>query len=231
MRKSRLNGREALVALVDPNSPAAEAYRQLRTNIQFSSLDRPLHTLLVTSSGPDEGKSTTLANLAVTMANTGTNVLLVDSDLRRPSLHEIFGAGNEQGLTTMILGSTSELPSVETGVPNLRLLPSGPLPPNPSELLASQRMADVLELLKGQADIVLFDSPPVVAVTDAAVMAPRIDGVLLVLRAGKTRREMAQRAKAVLEKVNANLLGVVLNNVKYDADVHRYYMSGERRRK
>jgi len=123
------------------------------------------------------------------------------------------------------------LPSVETGVPNLRLLPSGPLPPNPSELLASQRMADVLELLKGQADIVLFDSPPVVAVTDAAVMAPRIDGVLLVLRAGKTRREMAQRAKAVLEKVNANLLGVVLNNVKYDADVHRYYMSGERRRK
>jgi len=229
MRKSNLNGREALVALVDPTSPAAEAYRQLRTNIQFSSLDRPLRTLLVTSSGPDEGKSTTLANLAVTMANTGTKVLLVDCDLRRPSLHEIFCVGNEQGLTTMILGSTSDLPAAESGVPNLRVLPSGPLPPNPSELLASQRMAEVLELLKGQADVILFDSPPVVAVTDAAVLAQRVDGVLLVLRAGKTRREMAQRAKAVLEKVNANLLGVVLNNVKYDADLHRYYMSGQRR--
>lgn len=218
------NGRESLITHSHPRSAVAEAYRQLRTNIQFASLDRPLHTLLVTSTGPEEGKSTTLANLAITLAQTGSSVILVDCDLRRPSLHELFGVASTPGLTNLVLDSPhQEIPLLESGVPSLRLLPSGPLPPNPSELLGSQRMGEIIQQLKSQADYVLFDSPPIVAVTDAAVLATKSDGVLLVIRAGKTKREMAQKAKALLDRVNANFLGVVLNNVKYDTSVHNYY--------
>jgi len=217
-------GREVLVTYTDPRSPVAEAYRQLRTNIQFSSLDKPLRTLLATSTSQEEGKSTTLANLAVTIAQTGNSVILVDCDLRRPSLHEIFGLGNASGLTNVAIdGALSQLPIQESGIPNLQVLTSGPLPPNPAEILGSQRMAEVIGQLRERAHYVLCDSPPVIAVTDAAVLATRMDGVLLVLQAGKTKRELAQKAKAILEKVNANLVGVVLNNVKQDSSLHHYY--------
>lgn len=206
-----------LITLRDPGSAVAEAYRTLRTNILFSGLDRPLHTLLATSTAPDEGKSTTLANLAVTMAQAEQRVLLVDCDLRRPSLHTLFGLPNERGLTTAILEQgEGPLPAQGTVVPGLSLLTSGPLPPRPADLLGSRRMAALIERMRGDADIVLFDTPPVVAVTDAAALAPRVDGVLLVLQAGMTRRDRAREARQLLEKVKANIVGVVLNGAKLE---------------
>lgn len=212
-----------LVALRDPRSPAAEAYRTLRTNIQFSSLDKPLRTLLATSTAPDEGKSTTIANLAVTMAQSEQRVILVDCDLRRPSLHTLFGLPNEVGLTTLILDqSRSEVALQPTPVAGLSLLTSGPLPPRPADILGSKRMEAVITYLRELADIVLFDTPPVIAVTDAAVLATRVDGVLLVLQAGKTRRDRAREARQLLEKVKANIVGVVLNNAEIEAD-YGYY--------
>jgi non-specific protein-tyrosine kinase len=174
---------DVLIALRDPRAPASEAYRTLRTNLLFSSLDNPLHTLLVTSTGSDEGKSTTLANLAVIMAQAEQQVILVDCDLRRPGLHTLFGLSNEQGLTSVILEQAeAALPLQDTAVPGLRLLASGPLPPRPADLLGSRRMEALIERLQAEADIVLFDTPPVTAVTDAAVLATRVDGVLLVLQ-------------------------------------------------
>jgi non-specific protein-tyrosine kinase len=206
-----------LIALTDPRSAAAEAYRTLRTNIQFSSLDHPLRTLLVTSTAPNEGKSTTLANLAVTMAQSEQRVILVDCDLRRPSLHTLFDLPNDRGLTSALLeAEDAELPLLATQVPGLSLLPSGPLPPRPPDLLGSRRMEALIARLRGEADMVLFDTPPVVAVTDAAVLATRLDGVLLVLRAGQTRRDRAREARALLEKVKAHIVGVVLNNAKLE---------------
>jgi capsular exopolysaccharide synthesis family protein len=206
-----------LITLREPGSAAAEAYRTLRTNILFSSLDRPLRTLLITSTAPNEGKSTTLANLAVTMAQAEQRVLLVDCDLRRPSLHTLFGLSNEQGLTSAILAQDEGVPPLQaTSVPGLSVLTSGPLPPRPADLLGSRRMAAMIERLSASADMVLFDTPPVVAVTDAAALAPRVDGVLLVLHAGHTRRDRAREARQLLEKVKANIVGVVLNGARLE---------------
>lgn len=217
-------GSRKLVTLTDPRSPVAEAYRSLRTNLEFSSLDEPIRTMVVTSPAPEAGKSTTLANLAVTMAQTGKDVILVDCDLRRPSLHDIFGVANNAGLTSMMLDDATSTPLLrDTGVAGLELLTSGPLPPNPAELLGSRRMADLIAALREQSDVVLFDAPPVVAVTDAAILASRVDGVLLVLNAGSTKRDHARRAKAALDKVNARIVGTVLNNVKLDTSLYGYY--------
>ncbi len=217
--------KSALITLTNPRSPIAEAYRSLRTNLEFSSLDQPLRTMIVTSAAPGEGKSTTLANLAVTIAQAGKRVILADCDLRRPAQHRLFGLPNSAGLTTMVVDdqAMSSPPLQETGVPNLWLLASGPPPPNPAELLGSRRMTDIIAALLDRADMVLFDAPPVIAVTDAAVLAAKVDGVLLVLRAGKTKREHVQRAKALLEKVNARVVGTVLTNVQPDASLQYYY--------
>lgn len=214
-----------LVTVTSPRLPVAEAYRTLRTNLEFASLEHPLRTLLVTSPGPEEGKSVVLANLAVVIAQTGKRVILVDGDLRHPRQHEIFGLSNAVGLSTVLRGeaSASPPPLADGGVAGLSVLTSGPLPPNPAELLASRRMTDLIATLAGQADVVLFDAPPVVAVTDAAILAGQVDGVLLVINARQTRREHAQRAKDLLEKVHARLLGAVLNNVEFDASLQRYY--------
>lgn len=212
-----------MIALRDPRSPAAEAYRTLRTNIQFSSLDKPIHTLLMTSTAPEEGNTLALANLAVTIAQAEQTVVMVDCDLRRPGLHALFDKPNTEGLTSVILDqSDAPLPLLSTPVPGLRLLPSGPLPPRPADLLGSQRMEAVIERLKGEADIILFDTPPVTAVTDAAVLSTRLDGVLLVMKAGKTRRDRAREARRMLEKVKANIVGVVLNNARLET-AYGYY--------
>jgi len=213
--KTSPNGQvsSSLIALRDPRSPAAEAYRTLRTNIQFSSLDKPLQTLLATSTAPDEGKSTTIANLAVTMAQAEQRVILVDCDLRRPSLHTLFDLSNETGLTSMILAQEdADIPLQDTGVAGLRLLASGPLPPRPADVLGSRRMEAAIARLRAEADIVLFDTPPVVAVIDAAVLATKVDGVLLIFQANQTNRDRARQARQILEKVKANIVGVVLNN-------------------
>jgi len=214
---------QSLVTATHPRSPVSEAFRTLRTNIQFSSLERPIRTLLVTSTSAEEGKSTTLANLAVTFAEGGTRVIVVDADLRRPALHTLFGVPNNAGLTSLFIQENQPIPLVDTAIPNLRLLPSGALPPNPSELLGSPKMDAIVEELKAQAEYVLFDCPPIVAVTDAAVLARKVDGVLLVVSAGRTKRDHAANAKSLLEKVNANILGVVLTNVKVEASLYRYY--------
>jgi non-specific protein-tyrosine kinase len=213
-----------LVTVVQPRSPVSEAYRSLRTSIQFLSLDRPVQTIMVTSPGPEEGKSTTLANLAVTFAEAGREVLAVDCDLRRPSLHRLFALPNDRGLTSAI-GDEQPLSDLilPTSVPHLRLLPSGPLPPNPSEILGSRRMDRIVESLRGLAEVILFDSPPTIAVTDASVLGARMDGVLVVVSAGKTKRDNALKAKSLLQKGNAKVLGVVLNNVKFDGSLYQYY--------
>jgi non-specific protein-tyrosine kinase len=216
-----------LITVTNPRSPISEAYRTLRTNLEFTSLDRPITTMVITSAAPEEGKSTTLANVAVAIAQAGRKVIVVDCDLRRPSLHQIFDAHSKVGFTDMMRDDTlmANPPVQETCVQNLFLLTSGTIPPNPSELLASRRMSEVVATLQRQADMILFDAPPVVAVTDAAVLASKVDAVLLVVSAGKTKREHARKAKALLEKVNARLIGTVLNNVKGEASLYQYYSS------
>ncbi|MDH7577582.1 MAG: CpsD/CapB family tyrosine-protein kinase [Bacillota bacterium] len=215
-----------------PKSPFAEAYRTLRTSIHFSSSGQPLQTLLITSAGPSEGKSTTLANLAISMAQAGGRVLVVDADLRKPSQHKIFGALNGAGLTNWLVeGTPLDEVIQETEVPGLWILPCGPIPPNPSELLGSRRMEDLLKETRARFDTVLFDSPPVVAVTDATVLAPGMDGVVLVIRAKVARIDMTREAKELLEKTGARLIGVVLNATHLPADDYYYYYYGEKRRR
>ena len=217
--------RANLVTVSDPRSAAAEAYRALRTNLSFSSLDDPIHTLVVTTPAPQEHKSLVIANLAIIMAQGGNRTILVDCDLRRPALHEIFGLDNRAGLTTMMLDKAAmDAPPLQgTEIENLSVLPSGPLPPNPADLLGSRRMDAVIARLIQGADIVLLDAPPVVAVTDAAVLGSKVDGVLLVVSAGVTRREHAERAKEMLEQVNVRIVGAVLDNAPADALMGSYY--------
>lgn len=217
--------RPDLITLTEPRSAAAEAYRTLRTNLTFfAALDRPIETLVVTSAAPDEGKSQVLANLAVTMAQGERRTILVDADLRRPRLHQIFAVSNDRGLMTMILEeeAMAQPPLLDVGVENLLLMPSGPLPPNPADLLGSGKMAQVIAALKDRADIILFDTPPVVAVTDAAVLGTKVDGVLLVVTAGRTRRDHAERAKELFERVHVRILGAVLNEARRGATLSGY---------
>ena len=239
-RLKETGGTRQLVAWLQTKAPESEAYRTLRTNIQFSSVDKPVRSLLVTSAGPSEGKSTTAANLAVVMAQTGQRVVLVDTDLRRPVMHKVFGVANNTGLTSALLNGEQVVLDGHlqgTEVENLSLLTSGPIPPNPSELLGSQRMGRLVEKLAGQADLVIFDSPPVLAVTDAAVMGRQVDGVVLVVDAGQTREQVLGQAAGELQKTGANLLGVVLNRLDSRRGGYYYYYyyyseeeGGQRRR-
>lgn len=215
----------SLITISNPRSPVAEAFRALRTNLEFSNLDKTLRALLVTSASAEEGKSTTLANLAVTIAQSGKRVILADADLRRPTQHQIFGLKNTAGLTDMVRDDTllANPPLQESSVPNLRVLTSGQLPPNPAEILGSKRMSEIIAALLERAEMVLFDAPPVLAVTDAAVLSSKVDGVLLVVSAGKTKRENARQAQGQLEKINARIVGAVLNNAKPETGAQYYY--------
>jgi non-specific protein-tyrosine kinase len=201
----------------------SEAYRTLRTNLSFTSLDEPIRTLVVTSPAPDEGKSTTVANLAVTMAQGGRRTILVDCDLRRPALHTLFDCQAEPGLTNLLLDEDARPALQQTEVEGLQLLSSGPLPPNPADLLGSQKIDKVIAALAAEADVVLFDAPPVIAVTDAAVLGAKVDGVLLVISAGKTRREHAERAREMLERANVRIVGAALTNAPQDSSIGGYY--------
>ncbi len=212
-----------IVALTDAQSPQAEAYRSLRTNLDFYSLENPLHTLLIASPEPDDDKTKVVANLGVISAQAGKRVILVDADMRRPRLHEVFGLANDRGLATALAEDAGELPIFNTQVENLRILPAGPTPVNPADLLASARMNQVLDQLKDMADVILFDAPPLVAVTDGALLAAKVDGVLLVARAGQTKRELVEKAQDILQKVKANLVGAVLTNAAVETGVYKYY--------
>jgi capsular exopolysaccharide synthesis family protein len=220
-----------LVTETDPRAPASEAYRTVRTNIHFASLDQPYHILVVTSASAGEGKTTTTANFGVVVAQSGSRVCIIDSDLRRPALHRVFGLDNVRGLTTALL---EDLPiktlAQPTRIPNLSVLTSGPLPPNPAELVASKRMHDLLEAAATDFDLLLCDTPPVVAVSDAAALAAKSDGVVFVVRVGAVPYNVIQRAIGQIEAVKGRILGVLLNSVNlrrdgYYYDYYRYYHS------
>lgn len=226
-RKEQKTNPVSLITLVDPSSPVSEQYRTIRTNIQFaSSVDRKLQTLVVTSSGPSEGKSTTSANLAVVFAKSGQRVLLVDADMRKPTVFKTFQLTNEVGLSTVLSTDTRvDKAAQQTSIENLSVLTSGPKPPNPSELLGSMRMDQVINEARNLYDIVIFDMPPIVAVTDAQIMASKVDGTLLVIRENVTKKESITKAKELLHLVNARVLGVVYNGAEQSKDQGYYYYS------
>lgn len=203
-----------LITLTQPRSAAAEAFRTFRTNLMFSTVDSASRTFAITSPSRDEGKSEALANLAVTLAQSDHQTLIVDADLRRPAQHTLWGLDNQTGLTSMILdeASLTTPPIQATEVKNLGVVTSGVLPANPADVLASKRMEEVILVLAQQADFVLFDVPPVLAVSDAAVLGRKLNGVVLVVKGGSTRRDHILKAKTQLERVHANLIGVTLTN-------------------
>jgi len=210
-----------LVTHLDPRSPVAEAYRSLRTNLAFARAHDALRTIVLTSPGPADGKSTTVANLAITFAQQGQKTLLIDADLRRAVLDQLFAAPREPGLTDVLVGR-ARLPDVvsQTEIPNLDVLGSGPFPPNPSELLGSKAMRDTLQEAREAYDMVLLDSPPLLAVTDAAVLSTMVDGAILVVRMGSTARTSVRRAKSQLHTVHGHLIGTVLNDVDFRAGLY-----------
>jgi non-specific protein-tyrosine kinase len=218
---------DKLITFHQPRSPTAEAYRILRTNLQFSNIDRTLQTVMVTSSNPEEGKSLTAANLAVVIAQSGAHVLLIDADLRRPAQHKIFEVDNNVGLTLLLSQNPLSMAAVLQNSPvnNLKIITSGPIPPNPSELLGSKRMSSLMDSMRSDFDLILFDSPPALAVSDASILATRVDATLLIVDSGHTRRDAARHAQEALSAVGANVLGVVLN--RYAEEKKNYYYYAE----
>ncbi len=214
-----------LITLTNPRAPMAEALRSLRTNLMFSSVENPIHTLVVTAPAKAEDKSAILANLAVTFAQSGNKTILVDADLRRPMQHELWGIPNERGLATMMIedAQLASPPLVPApNVDNLQIMPSGGTPPVPADLLASQRMNEIIGVLKARADYVLFDAPPVLVATDAAVLGNKVSGLLLVIRAGATRRDDAAKARQALERVNVRIVGAALTNAPKERRASAY---------
>jgi capsular exopolysaccharide synthesis family protein len=212
-----------LISMKEPKSVYAEAFRSVRTSILFSSPDDPPRVFVVTSSGQGEGKSLTAINLAITMALNEKRVLLVDADMRKPRLHKVFGIENKFGLSNLIGGSPEVgLALNKTQVPTLMVMPSGPVPPNPSEMLGSARLAKFLELLREKFDAIIFDCTPLIAVTDATVLATQVDGVILVIKSGSARRKILKRAVKQLEDVQAKIIGAVLNQVNVKNSSYYY---------
>lgn len=219
----------ALITDYDASGRISEEYRTLRTNISFSKADGTLKTIAVTSDSPAEGKSTVSANLAVTFANQEQNTILVDLDMRKPTVHATFGIQNSSGLVNLLTDSVKNLemllPSYckESGIDNLMVLPSGPIPPNPSELLGSDRMATLLAALSKHYDRIVLDTPPVISVTDAQIISSRADATILVVPYGIAQKAAVLDAKVLLQKVNANIIGVVMNRVPTTAQSNYYY--------
>jgi len=211
--------------VVNSKTTVSEAFRSLRTNLQFTSVDKKVKSILITSSLPNEGKSTILKNLAYALAMTGVKVIVVDCDLRNPTVHQMFKIPNMSGLTNIIVEDDRYEKYVisDKEFDNLGIITSGPIPPNPSELIGSNRMKIFLDKLKENYDYVLLDAPPVLLVTDPTVLAPVVDGVILVIQANKTEIEATKRAKEILTNVKANILGAVLNKVKEQRSGYYYY--------
>ncbi len=214
---------QSVITLNNPKSPASEAYRVLRTNIQYSSIDNPLKILTITSAGPEEGKTTTVINIAVAFVQSGNRVLIIDGDMRKPKLHKILGVVNSNGLTSILVNRADYKDYVrKTKLEGLEIITCGAIPPNPSELLESNQMKLLVQQVKEDYDMVIIDSPPVVSVTDAAIISAIVDGTILVAGAGSVDKSNLKRAKEYLLKVNANIIGVVLN--KFDINsMGKYY--------
>jgi protein-tyrosine kinase len=218
----------SLISYFKPKSPIVEQFRTIRTNIEYASIDEKICTILVTSSGPGEGKTTIISNLAVVMAQQGKKVLLIDADLRLPTIQYTFQISNSQGLTNVLTQKKSLEDVIVNGkIENLDLLPSGPIPPNPSELLASKAMDELIRQATSNYDLVLFDAPPVLAVTDAQILANSCDGTILVVSSGKTVIDEAKKAKELLVQAKAKLLGTVLNR-KDKKESQYYYYYGQK---
>ena len=201
----------------------AESYRALRTNLFFASPDNPIRTLGVTSSGPHEGKSLTVSNICLACAQMGKRTLLIDSDLRRPVIHHLFHLPRENGFTDLFIGKELEAVVKKTAMENLDIMTAGRFTPNPSELLASKKMEKILETMKAQYDIILFDTPPVMAVTDAPIISTKVDGMLMVVKSYSTDKNVLERALINLENINARIVGFVLNDIDL---THRYASYG-----
>lgn len=214
----------SLISLINPHSPISEQFRLIRTGIQFSNVDKELKSLVVTSPSPGEGKSTIAANLAIVFAQQGKRVLLIDSDLRKPTVHHLFHIENSIGLTNIVTGQATLEKSVKTTIQqNLWILTSGPIPPNPSELLGSKGMDSLLEKAESEYDFVILDSPPVLAVTDAQILSNKTGGVVLVFSSGNTQVDSAKKTKESLESMKVKILGVVLNNKKELNNQYHYF--------
>lgn len=205
-----------LITYTNPSSIAAEAFRALRTNLQYSSVDKKLKTIMITSPDEQDGKTVTASNLAISIANTGSKVLLVDGDLRRPSIHKQFYASSKVGFTNVLLENTSLEESLFelNDIPNLNVLPSGTIPPNPSEILVSNKMKEMMKVFSNNYDMVIIDTPPICFVPDGIIIAGMVDGVILTISAKETNITKAQNAVKALKKVDANILGVVYTKVK-----------------
>ena len=236
MINSMINTR--LFTLKNPNSVVSEAYRTLRTNIQFTNIDENMDAIVITSSGPGEGKTTTTCNLAISMAMSEKDILLIDCDMRKPRVHRNFGISNLEGLTSILMGEKNVEDVIYKGydeTKTLTILPSGPIPPNPSELVGSSRMRRFLKEMRERFDMILIDSPPLNLVTDAAILSTLVDGTIMVLQAGKTQVPAAVYCRDQLDKVNANLIGVVMNKVPikgkgyYGHQYEEYFEEDERR--
>ncbi|WP_269799363.1 CpsD/CapB family tyrosine-protein kinase [Bacillus sp. FJAT-42315] len=218
--------RRKLVTFLNPKSPISEQYRTIRTNITFSSIGQEIRSLMVTSPSPGEGKSTTAANLAIVFAQQGKKVLLVDADLRKPTMHHTFNIFNSVGLTNVLTKQKALSATVQQSqLDQLHILCSGPIPPNPAELLGSYMMAEFLQEVYQEYEVVIFDTPPVLLVTDAQVVANQCDASILVVSSGQTNADTAMKAKEVLQSAQSKLLGVVLNNMSNKKSGYDYYYS------
>jgi len=224
--KSSRKLKRRLITHEDPRSPVSEAYRSLRTSMLYSSsADKKIKSILVSSAGPGEGKTTTVANLAITYANLGKKTILIDTDLRRPVIHKVLDIQKEPGITDYLSGATDDFNDIvqKTTIENLFVVPSGIIPPNPSELLGSQRMADLLQKLEDEWDMILFDSPPLVAVTDATMVSKEIDQIVMVVKVGQTDKKAFDHTITSLRNVHAPLGGVILNAVTHKNSYGSYY--------
>ncbi len=212
-----------VISDINPKSPVAEAFRIIRTNLNIMEMDKQTRTILITSPGPSEGKSSTVANLGTVLAQSGVKVIIVDCDLRRSEQHHIFGLANQIGLSNVLVDGLDVMQVLqETSVPNLRVIPSGPIPSHPAELLGSQQTKQLLQQLIELADVVLVDSPPILMVADAQILSGMVDGVVLVVKSGRTKVDAVKQAKERIEKANARIIGTVLNAVQ-KSDGGYYY--------
>ncbi|QCR31880.1 CpsD/CapB family tyrosine-protein kinase [Lysinibacillus sp. SGAir0095] len=225
-KKSNSLARKIIVA-TNPKSINAEQYRTIRTNINFSMPDQELRTLLVTSASPSEGKSTTASNIATVFSQEGKKVLLVDADMRKPTSHYTFKLRNSHGLSSVLTRQCEVEEAIQYAeIENLYVLPSGPIPPNPAELLASKNMNALTNRLLEDFDLLVFDTPPILSVADAQIVSNKTDAAVLVINTGKSEKESAIKAKELLDAAKANTIGVILNNYNIENSHYYYYYYG-----